>query len=164
MSVGGYPDKPGDLPALLGNTFVCLNSEYGEREFVAYAKNIPTHQFIWEPINDMKIVADSTIIALADKIVLRLSNCENIYLHCAGGHGRTGTVAAVVLHKLYPQLSVDEIFDYLQFAHDQRDGNYFGYRLFTYKMIDDPMAQYFMIGQVPTPQTLAQRDQVRRIV
>ena len=174
FAVGGYPDKPGFLTSLLGSgldTFVCLNSEYGKQvknhNYTAYANNrsrIPIDRFILEPIDDMKTVDDETIDTLSSEIVVRITKGEHVYLHCAGGHGRTGTVAALVLHKLYPDLTVPEIFDYLQFAHDQRTGNYFGPQMFTSKMIDDPLAKYFVMGQVPTPQTSTQRDQVRRII
>lgn len=174
FAVGGYPDKSGFLPSLLAdglNTFVCLNSEYGKQvknhNYTAYADNnsrIPKGRFILEPIDDMKTVDDKTIDVLSTDIVTRITNGENVYLHCAGGHGRTGTVAALVLYKLYPHLTVPEIFDYLQFAHDQRSGNYFGPQMFTSKMKDDPLAKYFVIGQVPTPQTSTQRCQVRRII
>ena len=135
--------------------------------YTAYANNrsrIPIDRFILEPIDDMKTVDDETIDTLSTEIVVRITKGEHVYLHCAGGHGRTGTVAALVLHKLYPDLTVPEIFDYLQFAHDQRTGNYFGPQMFTSKMTDDPLAKYFVMGQVPTPQTSTQRDQVRRII
>jgi hypothetical protein len=88
---------------------------------------------------------------------------KKVYLHCAGGHGRAGTVAAVVLHMLCMELTETELFEYIQYAHDQRKENYFGTKTFVYKMPKDPMAQYFCNGQVPSPQTTDQRNQVRRI-
>ena len=112
----------------------------------------------------METVKDEIIINLALKIVELLQNGKKVYLHCAGGHGRTGTVAAVVLHMVCMQLTETELFEYIQYAHDQRIANYFGPRTFIYKMINDPFAQYFCNGQVPSPQTSDQRDQVRRII
>jgi len=170
FAVGGYPDKPSDMPGLLRGgleTFVCLNSEYGNTVkgdyFPPYGNSLPKDRFIHEPIEDMQTIQDETIIVLAKKIVERLLNGESVYLHCAGGHGRTGTVALVVLHMLFPNLTELELFEFVQYAHDQRGGNHFGPALFIGKMFADPLAHHFVKSQVPSPQTLEQRNQVRRI-
>ena len=170
LVVGGYPDTFHDMRILSNElqTFVCLNSEYGKTVkgdyYRPYANHLPKNQFIHEPIDDMETVNDETVIALAQKIVERLLNGENVYLHCAGGHGRTGTVAIVTLHMLYPEVTELELFEFVQYAHDQRGGNYFGERLFNHKMLEDPMSQYYVKNQVPSPQTFEQRNQVRRII
>jgi hypothetical protein len=170
LVVGEYPDTFHDMRILSNElqTFVCLNSEYGKTVkgdyYRPYANNLPKNHFIHEPIDDMETVKDEIIIALAQKIVERLLNGENIYLHCAGGHGRTGTVAIVTLHMLYPEVTELELFEFVQYAHDQRGGNYFGERLFNHKMLEDPMSQYYVKSQVPSPQTFEQRNQVRRII
>lgn len=169
LAVGGYPDCHEDLDALLAaglNTFVNLCEEYGTRGYPAYAANktkFPDGSFLNEPIQDMNTTDDIKIDRLAAQVVERLLNGENVYIHCAGGHGRTGTLASLVLKKLYPHLRLDDIFEYLQFAHDQRDGD-FPYKLFIQKMMNDPMAFHMSCGQVPTPQTLKQRNQVRRLL
>jgi hypothetical protein len=171
LSVGSYPDRPGYLKSLLDSgidVFVALNAEYGKwvgnSYFPRYDDKLPSGcMFIHEPINDMETVEDKIIVALALKIVELLEMGKKVYLHCAGGHGRTGTVAAVVLHMLCMEMTETELFEYIQYAHDQRIENYFGPGLFVYKMIKDPMMQYFCNGQVPSPQTSDQRNQVRRI-
>jgi hypothetical protein len=170
FAVGGYPDELKHLSALKAaglQTFVCLNTEYGKtvkgNSFWSYGYQLLKANFIYEPINDMDTVKDETVIALAQKIVDRLLKGESVYLHCAGGHGRTGTVALVVLHILYPELTELELFEFVQYAHDQRGGNYFGPGMFIGKMFADPLAHHFGKSQVPTPQTLEQRNQVRRI-
>ena len=171
LAVGGFPDSNNPLPRLRSaglDTFVCLNSEYGFYSkgdfFSRYGESLPKDRFILQPIEDMQTVDDKIIVRLAEDIVRRFKNGENIYLHCAGGHGRTGTVALVVLNMLYPELTYLELFEYVQYAHDQREGNYFGDRTFVYKMADDHLAHHFAQGQVPSPQTIAQRTQVRRII
>lgn len=171
FAVGGYPDKPNYFENLKSaglDTFVCLNSEYGFWSkgdyYPKYGETLPKDRFILEPIEDMQTVDDRIIVDLAKEIVRRIKTGENVYLHCAGGHGRTGTVAIVVLHMLYPDLTYMELFEYVQYAHDQRKGNYFGNRTFVYKMVDDHLAYKFVEGQVPSPQTIAQRTQVRRII
>ena len=176
LCVGSYPDSnKGYLVKLQAaglNTFVCLNDEYGTRDkygdyFEPYATNnprIPADRFIWKRIKDMKTGDDTDLLEVADKVVKRIKNGEHVYLHCAGGHGRTGGYAAIILHKLYPELSSSEIFEYIQFAHDQRDGNTCGTSKWNKQMLMDPWAHHFKAGQVPSPQTLDQRNQVRSLL
>jgi hypothetical protein len=64
---------------------------------------------------------------------------------------------------LYPDLTDDQIFYYVQFSHDQRIG-YYGPGYFTSKLLDHNLGACFYNGQVPTPQTFAQRQQVKRLI
>jgi len=176
LCVGSYPESHnGYLKKILDagcNTFVCLNDEYGTQDkhgdyFEPYARNnarIPTDRFIHKKIKDMNVGDDGDILEVGDEVVRRLKNGEHVYLHCAGGHGRTGGYTAIILHKLYPELSSSEIFEYIQFAHDQRDGHACGTTKWTGKMLMDPWAHHFKPGQVPSPQTLDQRNQVRSLM
>jgi hypothetical protein len=41
------------------------------------------------------------VVALAQKLVRDIAEGQVIYLHCWGGHGRTGTVVCIMLHLLY---------------------------------------------------------------
>jgi hypothetical protein len=53
--------------------------------------------------------------------------------------------------------------NYVQFAHDQRTGKFF--RANFAKYIEDPaLADCFVAGQVPSPQTTKQRDLVSRLI
>ena len=176
LCVGSYPESwHGYLSRILNaglNTFVCLNDEYGTKDhrgdyFEPYAKNnaiIPTDRFIHKKIKDMKTGDDGDLLAVATEVVERIKRGEHVYLHCAGGHGRTGGYAAIILHKLYPELSSAEIFEYIQFAHDQRDGHVCGTSKWNKQMLMDPWAHHFKVGQVPSPQTLDQRNQVRSLL
>jgi hypothetical protein len=119
--------------------------------------------FIHQPIQDMSTVDDQIIDDLSDRLVSLILDGKKVYLHCGGGHGRAGMVACVTLHKLYPDLSEDQIMNYVQFAHDQRTGKFF--RANFAKYIEDPaLADCFMPGQVPSPQTSKQRDLVSRLI
>jgi len=170
--VGGYADKRGYLDDILNagiETFVCLNSEYGRMTdtniYNSYAVGkIPEDKFIHLKIEDMGIASVEEVKELSRNIANRFLNGEHIYIHCSGGHGRTGTIAAIVLYMLYPDLTITQIFDYIQFAHDQRVGHYLGPYYFTKGMKHDTLAQYFKLGQVPTPQTYEQRQQVVDII
>lgn len=176
LCVGSYPDSnKGYLVKLLAadlNTFVCLNDEYGTQDkfgdyFEPYARNnprIPADRFIHKKIKDMNVGGDMDLLEVATEVVERLKRGENVYLHCAGGHGRTGGYTAIILHKLFPELSSADIFEYIQFAHDQRDGHACGTSKWIGKMLMDPWAHHFKAGQVPSPQTLDQRNQVRSLM
>lgn len=78
---------------------------------------------------------------LAVDLVERCARGEVIYLHCWGGHGRTGSVVCIMEHLMYG-LSATEAMQRCQFVHDLR-------RV--------PM-------EVQSPQKPSQRNQVRRIV
>jgi len=175
LCVGSYPEmRKGYLVKLIAagcNTFVCLNDEYGTTDkygdyYEPYATNSPVihpNRFIHKKIKDMGVGSDEDLEEVATTVAERIKRGENVYLHCAGGHGRTGSYTAMSLHKLFPELSSSEIFEYIQFAHDQRDGNICGTSMWTKKMLMDPWAHHFKPGQVPSPQTLDQRNQVRSL-
>ncbi|CAN0129342.1 unnamed protein product, partial [Hapterophycus canaliculatus] len=81
------------------------------------------------------------VLQLAGKLATRLARGEVMYLHCWGGHGRTGTVVCIMLHLMYG-CSADEAMERCQHVHDVR-------RI--------PIS-------VGSPQTEAQREQVRRVI
>ena len=47
--------------------------------------------FVHVPIVDCSVTDDTTIVNLCKDLVRRLAEGEVMYLHCWGGHGRTGT-------------------------------------------------------------------------
>lgn len=53
------------------------------------------------PILDCGIGDDEKILELCEELVNDIANGEVIYLHCWGGHGRTGTVVSIMLHLMY---------------------------------------------------------------
>ena len=131
LCVGGYPKNKFELDKILATgitTFICLNEPFEKDRIYKYEKDFPKDKnclFINEPIEDMSITSDVKVRALCENILKKIHKGEKIYIHCRGGHGRTGTIAAIVLYMLY-KLSIQEIFDYLQYSHDQRIGNNFG--------------------------------------
>ena len=190
ITVGAYPAPPdGITPESVGNllnalvqfgieVFVCMNSEYGtRRDHPAYGPKtqdsntlfcdfglprLPEHiTFINMPIKDMNTGDPHQIIKLCLTIETFVRNGKHVYIHCSGGHGRTGIIAAIVLWLLY-KAPVDEIFAYLQYAHDQREATYSNINHARY--IKERLFRLFELGQVPTPQTTDQRNQVRDII
>lgn len=170
LCVGGYPKNSFELNNILATgitTFVCLNEPFEKDRIYKYEKYLPKDKnclFINEPIEDMNITSDVKVIALCETIVKKIYKGEKVYIHCRGGHGRTGTIAAIVVYMLY-KLSIQQIYDYLQYSHDQRIGNYFGSCFWTMALDQtEPQKHCFAAGQVPTPQASCQRRQVERII
>ena len=157
-----------ELDRLVGggiDVFICLNEVIDRAMVYKYERQLPSNKtYINEPIEDMKITSDDKIRALCERIIIRIDNGEKVYIHCTGGHGRTGTVAVIVLYMLY-KLSIQQIYDYLQYSHDQRVDNYFGPYFWTMALDrSEPQKGCFVLGQVPTPQVSCQRRQVEKII
>jgi hypothetical protein len=148
--------------------FVCLQSEYkGETNNAKWhEKNLrPYHldlkkilnsrvnhptllpsvpseiQFKHFPIADLQTISDAETLQIAKEVANDLDNGKVIYLHCWGGHGRTGVIVCIVLHIKF-KLTADEAIERCQTCHDKRDWS----------------------CNTPSPQTIGQRDQVRRII
>lgn len=103
-------------------------------------RRILTH--IYDPIfHRLLSVLPGQVLQLAAQLAVRLAKGEVLYLHCWGGHGRTGTVVSIMLHLMYG-LGAEESMERCQRVHDVR-------RI--------PIS-------VGSPQTEAQREQVCRVV
>lgn len=94
-----------------------------------------------EPIKDCDTIDDDKTVNLAKKLVKAIYDGEVIYLHCWGGHGRTGVIVCIMFHLMYG-LIADEAIYLCQKLHDFRVETCF----------------------VTSPQTQKQRLQVIRII
>ncbi len=63
--------------------------------------DFPNLSFEHCPIVDCGVTDDSKVLELSRKLVSEIAQGERIYLHCWGGHGRTGTVVSIMLHLMY---------------------------------------------------------------
>jgi len=149
-------------------TFVCLQKEfdpdiseeawrknYGLRPYLKdvekmiqskerypkLATTIEKATFVHEKIRDCDITDDDTTLRLAKKLVKAIYEGEVIYLHCWGGHGRTGIIVCIMLHLMF-NLSSQECLLLCQKLHNMR---------------------LYDLG-VSSPQTFHQRIQVIRII
>ena len=57
-------------------------------------------EVVYYPITDMGVLPDDVLDELVDAILARLRAAKRVAVFCAGGHGRTGYVAACVLFRL----------------------------------------------------------------
>ena len=107
---GYYFNTWPDLEAYLKvgiNTFVCLIGEL--RDLQAYRRNYPSEaekhganaEFIHFRICDFETVDRETLQPFVLELARRLRQGEKIYVHCLGGHGRTGMVIIPVIAALY---------------------------------------------------------------
>ena len=95
------------------------------------------------PIKDRSIVSDDFLETLVDVLVKAVGKHHRVMIHCLGGKGRTGTMLAVMLGKMYG-MTADQALSVLKDSFNTR----------------------VMKGlrQKSMPQTKAQFDQVRRIL
>ena len=97
--------------------------------------------FVHFPIRDCGVTDDDRVLELARELVKDIAEGRVIYLHCWGGHGRTGTLVCIMLHLMYG-LDPTEAMARCQLVHDLRQC---------------PVV-------VGSPQTQTQRDQVARVI
>jgi protein-tyrosine phosphatase len=95
------PDPDSLLERVGASTIVCLTErhEIDERypALVSWLDEHESTRALHRPIPDFHAPDIATFTALVDEIVDRLRAGEAIVMHCGGGIGRTGTVAAGVL-------------------------------------------------------------------
>ena len=174
LLVGDYPEYDSQFKAIQGagiTTFACLNVEYGKPDYKRgydyprYGDKLQAGYFHHLPIVDMNITSDEAgLMQLCRNLKDALLRGEKIYIHCSGGHGRTGTVLIILLKMLFPDLSFDDIFDCIQCAHDQRTSNYFGATYdWANKIVEKQLHDMYAPGQVPSPQLSIQRNQAIRL-
>jgi len=98
-------------------------------------------RFIYFPIIDQTTAEDAAVARTAHRVMVELSLGRRCYIHCWGGHGRAGTLAAVVLGAMF-DLTPQEALLRLQLCHDTRA---------------DPQ-------RTRSPQTVEQQEQVRAYI
>jgi len=101
--------------------FVDLTTpEEKEKKITAYTTYF---NYINYPINDRHVPTDwhryAQFIIKICKIIKQIKNEEKMYVHCRGGHGRSGVVVASILCHLF-QLSPEDALKYTTKCHSNR--------------------------------------------
>lgn len=133
---------------------VCLMEEQEHREEEQEQASRPTLslppslQILSLPTPDKSVATDEAVKGLINDILVRLTDSTLpappvMYIHCWGGHGRTGTIVALLLGIMY-DVSADDALALCNAYHAQR--RYPGRRQWT------------------SPQTSSQYAQVRRLL
>lgn len=175
LMVGDYPEHDCQMRAIQSagiTTFGCLNVEYGTPDlkrrynYPRYGDKLPAGHFHHFPIVDMNITKDEPgLVQFCKTLTECLLRGEKLYVHCSGGHGRTGTVIGIMLKMLFADLTIDQIFDHIQCAHDQRvSHNYGNYSDWAKFIVEKELHDKFAPGQVPSPQLSIQRNQVIKVI
>jgi len=106
--------------------------------------------FFHAPIEDLNVpTCNNTLLSLLSRLLEHFESEDNrtIYLHCWGGRGRAGLIGSCLASLLFPELSSEEVLDWVQRAYDTRPG-----------------AQSMPKGLQRSPQTEQQRRFVREFV
>lgn len=72
------------------------------------------------PLEDQKDMSDAQLIAILNIVMGLLAEGRRVFIHCAGGHGRTGMVVACLLMCLYPDMVAEDALYLTQCLHDLR--------------------------------------------
>ena len=125
------------------DTFVCLQSEVSShvterawrsgraprpymhdirRLMAAHKRHIPNPKvdFVHLPIVDGSVTSDAVLDRFVDDLIRRVRAGKRLYIHCWGGHGRTGTVVAIMLGRMY-DVTTSQALERTQLLHDLRD-------------------------------------------
>jgi len=114
---------------------------YNKEQYPKLTSCVTKVSLIHEKIKDCDIIDDTVTLSLAKKLVKAIYDGEIIYLHCWGGHGRTGVIVSIMFHLMY-KLSAGKSMYLCQKLHDTRENDL----------------------EVCSPQTIKQRLQVTRII
>ena len=79
-------------------------------------KNIYHYNF---PIPDRGVPSAMNLTAFINYMIILLKGGWKVYLHCLGGHGRTGLIVSMILG-YYKGLSANDSLNYCQALHFRR--------------------------------------------
>jgi alanine transaminase len=122
-------------------------SHYGTLAKNALNSSSEEITFLHTAITDLSTPDSSSLISLLSQILDEVLKDKNVYIHCWGGRGRAGTVGAILLGILYPELESVDCLDWVQRAYDTRDG-----------------AKTMPVALQKSPQTSDQRDFVQDFI
>lgn len=107
------------------DTFVCLQTESTPDDYkkliphdVLVNKNI---KFIHYPIIDTRVPSKLEFVKSITELLNLIAQGRSLYIHCMGGHGRTGLYMVALLACIYKELrNKESAMHYAQSTHDMR--------------------------------------------
>ena len=122
----GTPEGRAGIAACAVTTIVCLRTKAemsdGKNSYTsAMAKLIgeKAAKFVSFPIVDQSVADDDLVRDFIEQLLERIARGEVLYVHCHGGHGRTGTICSLLLGKLYA-LSGEDALSWYTRLHNMR--------------------------------------------
>ncbi len=83
-------------------TFLSLQARGEADSYQKAARKLGKVRFLEHHIVDRQVTSDAQLAALVQLVLRRLAEPgEVVYVHCKGGHGRTGTLVSVLLGLIY---------------------------------------------------------------
>ena len=149
--IGSYPYDEYTFHEIVSigiDVFVNLMPEPETKRTVQYSirdkVNNSNLKYISIPIMDKYILEDDDrLLNYVDKLMSRVTKMDQkIYVFCNNGHGRSGVIAAMLLHRLHPDWDYKTVLANLQHQH-----RYMKHQ-----------------GRSATPQTTPQYNQIHRIL
>jgi protein-tyrosine phosphatase len=95
LILGGYPRPIEDLDISGVKVYVTLMEE-GEKGYQDYHESREVYRMA---IKDRHATTKNKLESTAKYIKYRIEKGDLVYLHCLGGHGRTGLVAGAILRE-----------------------------------------------------------------
>jgi protein-tyrosine phosphatase len=129
--------------------FVCLLEEDERKECTPYENDASsiaaeygrTISFDYYSIPDMRSADDESLIEFIPQLAAIVKRPDEVvYVHCWGGHGRTGIVISLLLVELYDAIDEEEALRLTELYHSKR-----------------------VEARLHSPQTTVQFEQVRRV-
>ncbi len=122
------------------DTFVCLQTESELKKFRPYLPLPKGIDYLAFPIEDRGIADDQKLIVFIGQLVNLLKAGKKLYVHCYGGHGRTGIIMSLLISR-FLEIDIDLALKKIRQSHRQRTLN----------------------GLKKTPQGKIQVEQVKRV-
>lgn len=115
----------------LVDVVVCLQAEAPPPKAKKYCQMIKEakKKLIFAPIKDFNVT--HSLVDIVTELIRRLRRGERLFVHCRGGHGRTGMIISGILYGImHPDvsISINDIFHYIEEttkACRETDKNYF---------------------------------------
>lgn len=148
------------------DTFVCLGGDVHSRLFNGVAGSFKSYSQIMQEASLAPVIpgrhiqyeyaeiplhgvpSDKQLVQLMTTLLRHLGGGRRLFIHCDGGHGRTGLVVAALLLCLYSNMDANFSLYFTQLTHNNR-------------RVQDERTRAHVIP-VPSPDTSAQYSMVRR--